>query len=267
MKFLEDSFDIIIIGAGAAGITAAWNLSKENSRILCLEQGPYFDKIDFKTHSKKLDKDLHFSPNVRKSNSDYPVDDSNSEIGIANYNSVGGSTILYSAHLPRFHPSDFKIKYLDKVGFNWPFEYRDVEKYYEINDRLTGVSGIKGDNAYPEGFNNLLPPLPIGKSGELLAETFNKLGWHWWPSYSGILSKNYLNRKKFKKAGHYNMILPYEAKSSIDNTYLPLIKNKNFKLLTNSRAIKLTTNVRGKIEEVIFSYKKKYIRPKVLFSF
>ena len=115
---------------------------------------------------------------------------------------------------------------------------------------------------FPDGFNNLLPPLPLGKSGELMAKTFNKLRWHWWPSYSGILSKNYMKRKKFKRAGYYNMIIPYEAKSSIDNTYLPLIKNKKFKLLTDSRAIKLNINLKGEIKEVIFSHKKKKYKAK-----
>ena len=55
------------------------------------------------------------------------------------------------------------------------------------------------------------------------------------------------------------MISPYEAKSSVDNTYLPLIKNKNFKLLSCARVIKLNTDVNGKIKNVIFSYKNKNI--------
>ena len=53
-EILEDNFDIIIVGAGAAGITAAWNLSKENIKILCLEQGSYFKKSDYLKTIKNL---------------------------------------------------------------------------------------------------------------------------------------------------------------------------------------------------------------------
>jgi len=257
MKFLKDDFDIIIIGAGAAGLTAAWSLSQENFKILCLDQGPKFDKFDFNKSDKKLDRLLDYSPNVRKLKSDYPIDETDSEISIANFNAIGGSTILYSAHLPRFKPSDFKVNKLDKVGANWPFGYKDLEKYYEINEKLSGVSGLEGDNAYPSGFKNLLPPLPLGISGEKIARSFNRLGWHWWPSYSGVLSKKHMGREKFERSGHYNMFIPYNSKSSLDNTYLSMIKSKKFTLLPNSRAIKINTNVLNKASEVIFIHKNK----------
>ena len=38
-----------------------------------------------------------------------------------------------------------------------------------MNDKISGISGLKGDNAYPDD-QNLLPPLPMGKSGELMAK-------------------------------------------------------------------------------------------------
>ena len=66
----------------------AWNLSKENIKILCLEQGSYFKKSEYLENNKKLDRDLDVSPNVRKSKFDYPIDESNSDIGIANFNSL-----------------------------------------------------------------------------------------------------------------------------------------------------------------------------------
>ena len=35
--------DILIIGSGASGSAAAWNLSKSGFKILCLEQGESFN--------------------------------------------------------------------------------------------------------------------------------------------------------------------------------------------------------------------------------
>ena len=57
---------------------------------------------------------------------------SKSPISIANFNAVGGSTILYSGHFPRFHPSDFKTRTLDDVSSDWPFTYKDLEPYIEF---------------------------------------------------------------------------------------------------------------------------------------
>ena len=36
----NQSVDILIVGAGASGAAAAWNLSKTKLKIMCLEQGP-----------------------------------------------------------------------------------------------------------------------------------------------------------------------------------------------------------------------------------
>ena len=172
-------------------------LSKLNLKITCLEQGPLIDKkkYSFNNVNREINKfkDFNIDPNQRKFDSDYPINTDNSPISIANYNAVGGSTLVYSGHYPRFHPSDFNTKKIDNIGSNWLFSYYDLEKYYNLNDKMVGVSGLTGDPAYPK-INNLLPPLDIGYSGNLLAKAFNKLGWHWWPSYSAVKKS-----KKFKK--------------------------------------------------------------------
>ena len=89
--------------------------------------------------------DFNYSPNMRKLKSDYPVDDDNSPIKIANYNAVGGSTVLYSGHFPRFRESDFKTKTTDNVAFDWPINYQELEPYYNLNDSIIGISGLSGD--------------------------------------------------------------------------------------------------------------------------
>ena len=192
----KEKTDILIIGAGASGAASAWNLSKLNLKITCLEQGPFVNKKDYSFNNVNREinkfKKFNINPNERKFDSDYSINNDNSPISIANYNAVGGSTLVYSGHYPRFHPSDFKTKKIDNIGSNWLFNYYDLEKYYNLNDKMVGVSGLKGDPAYPK-IDNLLPPVDIGYSGALLAKAFNKLGWHWWPSYSAIK-----NSKKFK---------------------------------------------------------------------
>ena len=129
--------------------------------------------------------DYAINPNRRLWDVDYPVNEENSPISVANFNGVGGGTILYAGHFPRFHPSDFRVKSLDGVADDWPIDYDTLAPYYDENDRMMGVAGLAGDPAYPPK-PAVMPPLPLGKSGQALAQGFNKLGWHWWPSDSEI---------------------------------------------------------------------------------
>jgi choline dehydrogenase-like flavoprotein len=242
---IKEKTDILIIGAGASGAASAWNLSKLNLKITCLEQGPLIEKKKYSFNNVYREiykmKDFHIDPNHRKLDSDYPIDCDNSPISIANYNAVGGSTLIYSGHYPRFHPSDFYSKKVDNIGSNWLFNYYDLEKYYNLNDKMVGVSGLTGDPAYPK-IKGLLPPLDIGLSGELLAKTFNKLGWHWWPSYSALKKS-----KKFKKG----------IRPTVVETYLNKAIKNGVILKSNSRVLKIKTSSKNIATGVIYLDKNK----------
>ena len=64
---------------------------------------------------------------------------------VANFNGVGGGTVLYTAHFPRMHPSDFRVRTLDGVADDWPIDYWTLEPYFAENDRMMGVAGLAGD--------------------------------------------------------------------------------------------------------------------------
>ena len=123
----EKIVDILIIGAGPSGAAAAWSLSKTNLSIMCLEQGDRMDASNYPSTKRNWEflgqNEYNGSPNVRKLAADYPINDKNSPIAIANFNAVGGGTIIYSGHFPRFHPSDFRVRTLDGVADDWPVNY------------------------------------------------------------------------------------------------------------------------------------------------
>ena len=216
--------DVLIIGAGASGATAAWNLAETKMRIVCLEQGGWTHPSNYPTTGRdwesRAQSDFSINPNRRQQPGDYPVNDDDSPIKIANFNGVGGGTVLYAGHYPRFHPSDFKVKSLDGVADDWPIDYGDLEPFYAENDRITGVSGLAGDPAYPAK-QSLMPPLPMGKSGQKLAEGFNQLGWHWWPSDSAIATQPYNGRDQCINLGACIYGCAQGAKASTDITYWP----------------------------------------------
>lgn len=242
--------DVIIVGAGAAGAAVAWRLSNTKLKVLCIEQGEFQLPSDYpSTRSKwEMEKFGRFSPfpNIRMNASDYPINDEDSPISIANFNGVGGSTILYSGHFPRMHPSDFRTKTLDGVGDDWPINYSDLEPYFALNDRMMGVSGLEGDPAYPL-IEGLLPPVPMGKVGEKLAEGFNNLGWHWWPSYAAIVTRNTGQRNACINLGPCNTGCAQSAKSSVDVSYWPKALANGVELRTRTRVSHLIEGADGEV--------------------
>jgi choline dehydrogenase-like flavoprotein len=149
----EETVDVLIVGAGASGAALAWSLADTRMKILCLEQGDWMDPGAYPTTSTDWELrrfgDFGLSPNSRGRPEDYPINEDGSAISVSNFNAVGGSTILYAAHFPRFRPSDFRVRTLDSVADDWPIDYPRLEPYYALNDRMMGVSGLAGDPAYP----------------------------------------------------------------------------------------------------------------------
>ena len=201
---MTDRVDVLIIGAGASGAAVAWSLAETRMHVVCLEQGDWPNPAHYPSTGRDWEaRALHefsWNPNVRANVADYPINEDNSPIKIANYNG-GGDTVLFAGHFPRFHPSDFRAKSLDGVADDWPIDYTTLEPYYDENDRMMGISGLRGDPAYPPK-PAVMRPLPLGKSGAILATAFNALGWHWWPSDSAVATEDYDGRAKCINLGH-----------------------------------------------------------------
>lgn len=239
--------DVLIIGSGASGAAAAWSLSRSGAlRVLCLEQGERVDPAQYP--STRIDWELarehsaSSDPNVRRNKADYPIDCSQSAVSLANFNGVGGSTILYSGHFPRFHPSDFATYSLDQVGADWPLSYQELEPYFQLNEQMMGVAGLVGDPAYPE-YLSLLPPVPLGAGGQALARGFNQLGWHWWPSYAAINTKHHGGRAPCINLGPCNTGCAQGAKASVDVTYWPQALRQGVELRTGCQVVEIVTEL------------------------
>ncbi|MDA8631264.1 GMC family oxidoreductase [Litoricolaceae bacterium] len=231
-------FDVIVVGSGASGAVCCDVLSAKGLAVCCIERGDWLDTK--KTPSNFIAWESHksrshsFNPNKRRAASDYFIDVSDSPIDVANFNGVGGATVLYSGHYPRFHQSDFKTFSLDGVGCDWPISYEELAPFYEANERFLGVAGLPGDPAYPDLMGHLETPLPLGSAGARLAEAFNRLGWHWWPSYSAIVQKRQGQRDGCAMEGPCNTGCFNGAKGSADVTFMRKALTQGLELRVNT---------------------------------
>jgi len=251
----DDIVDVLIIGAGASDAVVAASLAETRMKILCLEQGDWIKPGEFPTNGRDWEArrygDFDISPNRRGRDTDYPVNDKNSIMKIANFNGVGGGTILFTAHYPRMHPSDFRVRTLDGVADDWPIDYWTLEPYFAENDRVTGVAGLAGDPAYPP-HEPTMPPVPLGKSGTRFAQAMNQLGWHWWPSDISIATTEYNGRAKCINLGHCTPGCAQGAKGSVDITYWPQALRARVELRTRCRVREITTNAHGMASGVVY---------------
>jgi choline dehydrogenase-like flavoprotein len=183
---------------------------------------------------------------------DYPVNDTASPIAPLMYNAVGGSTIHWSAHFPRFRPADFRVRTLDGVADDWPLTYAQLEPFFDLNDRMMGIAGITGDPAYPPKSPRQVPPLPLGKLGHTIVKGFETLGWHWWPSDTAILTRPYDGRNACNNCGPCDIGCSQGAKASVDITYWPKALAQGAGLTTQARVREITARPDGLADGALY---------------
>ena len=251
----NEKVDVLIIGSGASGAAAAWSLADTKMRILCLEQGDWMKPTELPANGRDWEArrhtDFDILPNRRGRDTDYPVNDDASIMKIANFNGVGGGTVIYTAHWPRMHPSDFRVRSLDGVADDWPIDYWTLEPFFAENDRMMGVSGLAGDPGVPPR-DPPMPPIPMGRTGTRYARALNVLGWHWWPSDTSIATVDYEGRGRCLNLGHCTPGCAQGAKASTDLTYWPLALRAGVELRTRARVREITVAPDGMASGAIY---------------
>jgi choline dehydrogenase-like flavoprotein len=116
--------DVLIIGAGASGATAAKHLAESGFSVVVLDQGGWTNTAEIP--GDKVEFELlwggqrwHPDPNVRRGVADYPINFEESEQPVYMYNGMGGSTVHFAAVWSRPLPSDFRVRTLDGVADDW----------------------------------------------------------------------------------------------------------------------------------------------------
>lgn len=241
--------DVLVIGAGASGGVVAKRLAEAGLEVLCLEQGDWPDRADYPgaTPEWEIVSGGRWSPlpHVRNGVADYPIDLSSSDMGVVNFNGVGGGTVLYNAQWPRMLPDDFRVHTIDGVAADWPIGYRDLQPYYEATDRDFGVSGLGGNPRYPAGEDPPLPPLPIGRAGLRVARAHAHLGWHWWPGTNAIASAPYTGRNPCVRRGTCGSGCNEGAKASTDLTHFPHVLTAGGRVVTGATVRRIIVDERG----------------------
>ncbi|MBS1881434.1 MAG: GMC family oxidoreductase [Actinobacteria bacterium] len=248
--------DVLVIGAGASGGVVAKRLAEAGVSVICLEQGDWVDPAEFPGEAREFDALIsarwHPDPNRRGGRSDYPIDVADSEVPPTMFNAVGGSLLLYNGSWPRMLPSDFRVRTLDGVADDWPITYEDLAPYYAQVERDFHVSGLAGDPAYPPHQEYPLPPLPLGRFGEVAAKGMNARGWHWWPHPTAISSQANGHLAACVRLGTCMAGCPRGAKATTDLTHWPEAIAAGAELITGARVREVLIDRRGRAAGAVY---------------
>lgn len=164
---MKRDYEVIVIGAGASGGTAASHLARAGVDVLVLEGGPRIQtQTDFNTHGLPFEYPRRVIPIMRPGK---PGFDSPRSCG------VGGKTLLWNAVALRYSQRDFKGATREDAGMDWPIDYADMAPYYSKVEREVGLCGQRdGLEDLPDG--EFLPPAPLKCSDEILQRGAARLG-------------------------------------------------------------------------------------------
>jgi len=200
----EQQYDVIIVGSGAGGGMATYQLANAGLRVALVEAGPFYDPASDAQRTQL--RNPWESPRRGASTTRRPFGDFNACLGgweiegepyTQNEGTdfrwwrarmLGGRTNHWGRISLRFGPLDFKRKDSDGLGDNWPIGYEDVKPYYDKVDKLLGVFG-SNEGLYndPDGF---FLPAPKPRLHELYyIEGARKIGVPVYPSRLSILTK------------------------------------------------------------------------------
>ncbi|HVT93185.1 MAG TPA: GMC family oxidoreductase [Bryobacteraceae bacterium] len=168
-----DVHDVIVIGSGAAGGMAAWNLTRQGVNVLLLDAGTKFNRAKFWTHVKP------WEWRKREARGQHPVEFELSPkeqpyltppgrpFELTRVWGRGGKTNIWGRVALRYSDLNFTEPGLDGWEIPWPIRYKDLAPYYDKVDQTIGVNGGTDDEPWLPGSQHHLPP-PNPRCGEYL---------------------------------------------------------------------------------------------------
>lgn len=259
----DEIVDAVVIGTGAGGAPLLSRLAKAGLKVVALEAGSHWSpNKDFVTDEPGQSK--LFWTDERLSAGKNPLAFGNNNSGIG----VGGSTLHYTAYVPRPQNDDFHLHTDFGVGVDWPIGYNDLENYFDEIEQFLGVSGpaeypwgTGRKNAYP------LAPLPVNGAGQLMKKGCDVMGIKTSPAANAALSARYYQqeigwRDACTNRGFCQAGCDVGAKGSMDVTYLPLAVHYGAEIRPNSFVTGFERNSSGKITAVIYIKDGEEIRQK-----
>ncbi len=167
----NNNYDAIIVGSGAGGSAAAYNLVQAGQQVLLLEKGDVLPQ-----DGSTLDVKTVFKEGRYKNHSAWLDSRNNTFVPGENYN-VGGKTKWYGAALLRFAPHEFEADPAFQC-LPWPIGYAELEPFYDQAEELLHIQPFENEPELQKLIDKIVAadpnwraePLPLGLRPAILQD-------------------------------------------------------------------------------------------------
>ena len=269
------TYDVCIVGSGAAGGTAAKVLTAGGLNVVMLEAGPPLNpEKDYKEHvwpyqlphrgvgiGGKLKHELNhefMAPNGAWEIEGEPYTSApGSRFRWFRSRIVGGRTNHWGRIALRFAAVDFRSRSTDGMGDDWPISYEDVAPYYDKVESYIGVFGTKENIARaPDGI--FLPPPKPRCTETIIKKACDKLNVLCIPSRLAVITQSVNGRLPCHYCGQCDRGCLTASNFSSSQVMLPVAeKTGRFTLITGAMAREIIVGKDGKAEAVSYIDKAK----------
>jgi gluconate 2-dehydrogenase alpha chain len=283
MPELLKSVDVVVVGTGAGGGTAVWPLANAGLKIVAIEAGPRVSVSDYPFDEVR--NDIRDTMARWKGTNEYPTSRLSSSVAATRplgavgpmMNAVGGTSIHWMTQSWRFLPWNFRTVSESKkrygpnaipagsTSIDWPFDYAELEPYYDKHEYLAGVSGQAGNvqgnldprgNFYEGPRRRPYPLPPLRRSGftEMMATAARSLAWKPYPGPAGIRSQAYRGKPGCTYCGFCGWTGCYtNAKVQTNVDYIPLAEaTKNLTIVPMADALRVEVDKDGRASGVLY---------------
>jgi choline dehydrogenase-like flavoprotein len=269
--------DAVVVGSGAAGAVAAWELARHGWTVTVLERGrnlrPGFGErpsgeLDtlYSSDELKMARQLGFpdpllEPYTQRTQAEADDGVARSAVGALGQlgAAVGGTTLHYNAKTPRFWRQDFsQLSDLGPVEgaqvADWPIGYDDLVPFYDEVEQRIGVQGdveampARTLEQAPRSGPFVMPPNPIGYAAQLLAEGARRTGMETFPYPSAVNSQTFDGRPACTSCGLCSGFgCPVNARGDALVSYLnPAVRTGRVRVISRAWVHRIDTTPDGR---------------------
>ncbi|HQZ12446.1 MAG TPA: GMC family oxidoreductase [Devosia sp.] len=263
-------YDVIVIGAGAAGGVMACKLAEGGKSVLLLERGRELDYAHdghrdhlrnhrLPVHGHNTGPDLDGNPRVFEAlDGSEQVVPPHHGLYMSNASGVGSGTVLYGAQAWRFHPDDFRMasRYGVPEGSSltdWPIGYDDLAPSYDWIEWEMGVSGQGGTGGF-RARDYPMPPIRRYEKAAVLKRGADALGIETMSPPLLINTVPHAGRAACIECGScVGFPCPSDAKTGTQNTMVPrALATGRTTLVTGATVERIVADPSGKVTGVSY---------------
>lgn len=178
---------VVIVGAGVAGMLVAYRLAQAGVQVVVLEAGPPIRRAEALANYRNAVvrvpeapyPDTPYAPRPTVADLEgYYVQAGPVFFKSTYVRRVGGTTWHWLGTSLRHLPADFQMQTRYGVAVDWPIRYDDLEPWYGLAEQELGVAGDgKQDLGSPRTGEFPMQPLPLTYLDKQVALAANRLGY------------------------------------------------------------------------------------------